>query len=210
MARRGAYAKTAAQRAKIMGTAHSVFGRSGFRNGSLRKIAEEVGLSHGAVLHHFGSKQALLTAVLEDSDQKLAALFQEVATRPLAAVAEVVNLFVAPNRPTSEWFITMAAEAVHPTHPAHAYFVRRYAWARNYLTGILAALAVDGALRPGMDPARMARMAISLMDCLQVQWLYDEDSVNIAADLAAFFQSIIEDEPWTVSIQPLIRSGDEG
>src|SRR4249920_1985097 len=65
---RGPYAKTAARRQDILDTALEVFAQQGFRGGSLREIADRVGLSQAGVLHHFDSKEALLAAVLEQRD----------------------------------------------------------------------------------------------------------------------------------------------
>ena len=50
---RGSYAKTAARRREILEAGIEVFSANGFRSGSIRDIAERVGMSQAGLLHHF-------------------------------------------------------------------------------------------------------------------------------------------------------------
>src|SRR6478752_2545091 len=60
---------TAARREEILRAAMRVFGSKGYHQGSLAEVAEQVGITHAGVLHHFGSKDRLLTEVLEFRDR---------------------------------------------------------------------------------------------------------------------------------------------
>src|SRR5690606_10969704 len=51
---------TALKRTEILKAAIETFGAKGSTNGTLADIAEQVGMTHAGVLHHFGSKQNLL------------------------------------------------------------------------------------------------------------------------------------------------------
>ena len=62
--RRAPYANGERKRAELVDAAFAVFAEKGFQRLSIRQIAEEIGTSHTALLHHFGSKDALLEAVL--------------------------------------------------------------------------------------------------------------------------------------------------
>jgi ubiquinone biosynthesis protein COQ9 len=62
--RRGPYAKTEEKRRVILDAALEVFAKSGYRSGSIRDIADRVGMSEAGLLHHFPNKSALLAAVL--------------------------------------------------------------------------------------------------------------------------------------------------
>lgn len=55
-------------RAKAVRTALELFATSGFKGTSIAKVAAESGLSQSGLLHHFPSKVALLSAVLEERD----------------------------------------------------------------------------------------------------------------------------------------------
>ena len=50
---RGNYAVTAERRATILQSAFEVFAKYGYRGGSLKDIAEIVGISEAGILHHF-------------------------------------------------------------------------------------------------------------------------------------------------------------
>ena len=46
-------------------------------------------------------------------------------------------------------------------------------------------MADEGKLRPGVAPAAAARQLIALMDGLQVQWLLDNESVDMPSEVAS-------------------------
>src|SRR5690554_6439305 len=60
--------QTLLRRTRILEAASEVFGEKGYVKGSLADIAERVGITHAGVLHHFGSKDQLLLAVLAHRD----------------------------------------------------------------------------------------------------------------------------------------------
>lgn len=64
---RGAYAKGIARRQEILDRAIEVFAERGADRTSLRAIAREVGVTHAALTHYFGSLEELLVAVYEES-----------------------------------------------------------------------------------------------------------------------------------------------
>ena len=66
---RGPYRTGIRRREQIIATAITVFGEYGYAGGSIRAIADRVGISHATLLQHFGSKEGLLTAVLEEWDR---------------------------------------------------------------------------------------------------------------------------------------------
>ena len=66
---RGEYAKTAERRQQIVSAAVEVFSAAGYRKGSLRDVADKVGLSQAGLLHHYPSKEHLLEAVLTWRDE---------------------------------------------------------------------------------------------------------------------------------------------
>ncbi|MGH8882753.1 MAG: TetR/AcrR family transcriptional regulator, partial [Stackebrandtia sp.] len=61
--------RTALRRRQILRAATEIFGTRGYRNGSLSEIAEQVGITHAGILHHFGSKNQLLLEVLDYRDE---------------------------------------------------------------------------------------------------------------------------------------------
>src|SRR5262245_1264016 len=60
--------ETVERRKELLEAAVEVFGAKGFANGTLVEIAEQVGMTHAGVLHHYGSKEQLLMEVLRHRD----------------------------------------------------------------------------------------------------------------------------------------------
>ncbi len=65
----GARPETLVRRNEILRAATDVFGSKGSVNGTLAEIADQVGMTHAGILHHFGSKTQLLLEVLTYRDK---------------------------------------------------------------------------------------------------------------------------------------------
>ncbi|MDF2992286.1 MAG: transcriptional regulator [Microbacterium sp.] len=190
---RGEYAKSEATRQAILDAALEVFAESGFRAGSLREIAQRVGMSEAGLLHHFPRKSALLLAVLDHRDEAARAVVDFDLTDGAATLHGLVELAAlnASMPGVVELFCTLSAEATSPTHPAHEYFQRRYAYVRGRVADAFQRLAEAGRLFEGVDVQRSAVVTIAIMDGLQVQWLLDPDSTDMAEELAAHFRLLV-------------------
>lgn len=192
---RGEYAKTAGRRQEIVNAAIEVFSGSGFHKGSLRDVAEKVGLSQAGVLHHFPSKSHLVEAVLawrdEDSQQRMGN--QDHSLEGVGLLRALIAL-TEHNEQTPELVelhVVLSAEATSPEHPVHQYFVDRYAAVFDAIRQAFVQADGLGQLNPGVDPASAARTLIALMDGLQVQWLLDRASVHMADDVRRYVQSLL-------------------
>ncbi|KNY07962.1 TetR/AcrR family transcriptional regulator [Microbacterium sp. GCS4] len=181
MARRGSYAKGVARREEILQSALDVIGRSGYRNASLKQIAEGVGVTPAALLHYFGSKEELFTAVLRARDER-----DQLSPRlvdPLQAKAAFLDV-VRHNAEVPgvvELFSRLSVDAGDPDHPAHEYFLER----SERLRGTIAeAFDADVERRATLDPDTMGRVIQAVADGLQLQWMIDP-SVDMPGVLAA-------------------------
>ena len=159
------------RRAQILDAAIEVFGQQGYRQGSLRDVADAVGLSVQGVLHHFPTKEALLLETLE----RRSTVRRERTDKILAeqGVFPLMRFFLEENLarpPLMRLFVTLAAEATDPSHPAHSYFVKRYVATHDVVrTAYLAAVAAGQAVDIDADVA--AEQIIALCDGLQLQFL---------------------------------------
>ncbi|MEV6932777.1 TetR/AcrR family transcriptional regulator [Dactylosporangium sp. NPDC051485] len=161
------------RRRQIIESATALVAERGFWGLSMQDVADDCGLTVPGLLHHVGSKDGLLVAVLEHRDAEdrralgdpppeglrelCAALVRRNATQP-----EIVRLFAV-----------LAAESLAPDHPAHAYFAARQ-------QGVLDALAT---LAKGVSPRpeTLARQIVATMDGLQLQWLRDPSGTDLVA-----------------------------
>jgi len=172
------------RREQIVAVAIEVFGEYGFAGGSVRAIAERVGVSHATLLQHFGSKEGLLTAVLEEWDRRTveASVIDVAGLDYFRRLPEVMAGHLS-NRGLLELFITIAAEASSPAHPAHAFIQRRY-------TDNLASLAthlhraVDAGEVGPLTPTGIqteVRLVTAVLDGIGLQWLLDPSTDVIAS-----------------------------
>jgi len=189
---RGSYAKSDATRGAILDAALEVFAQGGYRAGSLREVASRVGLSEPAILHHFRSKSRLLAAVLERRDDHASQFIDEVPEDGIDAMHGLVALarYNASEPGVVELYCTLSAEATAPSHPAHDYFVRRYQMLRHAMFVSFSNLEARGLLRPGVTPDLAARSTLAMMDGLQVQWLLDRSTLDMAEDLRAHLRRL--------------------
>ena len=191
--RRGPYAKSERTRELILDSATTVFAESGYRSASLRAVAEQVGMSEAGLLHHFTSKNGLLAAVLRRRDDRNQEWFDREIERgrDLPHFLEALVEHNASTPGVVELFCTLAAEATSPSHPAHGYFTERYRTTIALLRDAFEDLRTSGRLREGVDPAVAARSTVALMDGLQIQWLMDRTSVDMAAEVRDHLASLV-------------------
>lgn len=189
---RGEYAKSSATREAILDAALEVFA-SGYNSGSLRDIANKVGMSEAGLLHHFKSKSALLEAVLDKRDQRVREIIDISSENGMEVLRGSVALarYNASNPGVVQLYCTLSAESTSPAHPAHAYFLKRYESVRDNITRSFEDIAREGRLMAGLTPRRAAIATIAMMDGLQVQWLLDRDVVDMGDALQEFFDAMI-------------------
>jgi AcrR family transcriptional regulator len=190
---RGSYARGERTRRTILDAALEVFAEHGYQGGSLRDVAARAGITDAGLLHHFPSKSAVLSAVLERRDEQAREDFPFEHADGRTVLESFVQLVernsAAPG--VVQLYCHLSAEATAPDHPAHAYFQRHYRLVLDIATRAFGDLSQRGELRPGVDPAAAARASVALMDGLQIQWLLDRASVDMAAELRGWFRLVV-------------------
>lgn len=192
--RRGSYANGERTRATLVSAAFNVFAQRGFQRLSLRQIAEAVGTSHTALLHHFGSKDALLEAVLEHRQEIQGPERSDlVATKGLLDAVPEIMRSNATMPGVIQLDSILRAEALSEDHVAHGFITRQEA---EFATAVREALEVEqraGKLRPGLDLDVVARLITSLVEGVQLAWLSDP-TVDMPLHLKVFMD-LIRAEP---------------
>jgi len=183
------------RRALIVDGATALFAEEGYGDTSLRDIAERVGVSKSTLLHYFGSKEALLSAVLSHRDQQIESRADHApADRAVTELrglprGAAVNAATAPG--LIEVYAVLSCEAVPADHPAHAYFEERFRGVVDHFAALFRAAQEDGDLPSHRDPEFEALWLTALWDGLQYQWLYDRSSVDVAAQLTAHLDDVL-------------------
>lgn len=190
------------RRKRILAAAIEVFGEQGYRGTSLREIARRVGISDAGLLHHFGSKTALLAATIAERDE-LDRLRREESEAAGVAFVDTMRNQVDRNTHSPglvALHVVLSAEATDPQHPAHDSFRERYRSIRHQDDRSFARLQEDGQLRRDLDPERVGQLVTAMMDGLQLQWLLDPDNV----DMAGLFEDFLR----LLEIPPSTRDGE--
>ncbi len=91
--RRSHAERTAETRARIIGAVLESVSEVGFQRTTASEITRRAGVTWGAVQHHFGGKDGILLAVLEDSFDHFAALLGDIPSEG-ASLEKRVGLFI--------------------------------------------------------------------------------------------------------------------
>lgn len=172
---RGPYQKGIVRRREIVGAALRIFARYGYSGGSLRQIADEVGVTPAALARHFGNKYGLFQVVVErwaeDNDHHFDGAHGLEYFRRSPGLME----YHTTEPRLIELLLTLSTEATDPQHPARAWAVERYKRCLNRGVGYLREAGDLGEILP-MDDEQIAietRAVFALMDGVQLQWLLD-------------------------------------
>lgn len=183
--RRAPYANGERTRVALVQAAFEVFAEQGFQRLSVRQIAEAIGTSHTALLHHFGSKDALLEAVLAHREDlegpERIDLLRERGL--LAAVPEIMRQN-AVERGVIQLDVTLIVEAMNHDHVAHEFVRSRDAAFVASVREELERERERGRLRDGLDLDVTARLITAQIEGIQLAWLAD-DSIDMATHLEA-------------------------
>lgn len=187
---RGPYRTGIRRREQLISTAMDVFGEHGFAGGSLRTIAEQAGVNHATLIQRFGSKEGLLTAVLEEWDRQTVenSLTDVSGLDYFRRLPDVMSAH-QDNRGLLELFTTIAAEASSPAHPGRAFITQRYAANLGTLAAHMREAAQVGDIAP-LSPVQIeveVRMITAMLDGIGLQWLLDP-----ATDLHVCVKSCVE------------------
>ena len=181
---RGPYRTGLRRREQIIDAATAVFAEYGYAGGSVRTIADRVGVSPASLLQHFGSKEGLLMAVLEDWDRHTVAarLTDVTGLDYFRRLPEVMAAHLA-NRGLLELFSTIAAEASSPSHPARKFIQRRYTDNIATLARQLQQAVDAGDVAP-LSPGEIdieVRLITAVLDGIGLQWLLDPSTDVVAS-----------------------------
>lgn len=181
------------RRDEILDAATRVFTIKGFNAASIREIAVEAGMSHTGVLHHFPDKAALLETLLERRGQRAAA---EVGLDFSTGLSYLRGLLALAEHDVEKpdgllMFSIVSAEALAPTHPAHASIARWYEFLRSTAFDALTDLDQRGLYARTDVPIEVAAVQIAgLRGGLTQQWLLAPE-IDVTAAVRLQLQSYV-------------------
>jgi AcrR family transcriptional regulator len=165
------------RRKELLRAVVETMAETGIGHRSLRDIATAAGTSHRMLLHHFGSREELLVAVVEEVEGRQVAGLSGLPDDPLQAAAAMWQGLRAPElRPFERLFFECYARAAQGEAP----FTRLLpAAVRNWLD------AADRHTGGSADPA-LARLGLAITRGLLLDLVATDDEAGVDAAAAAF------------------------
>jgi AcrR family transcriptional regulator len=153
------------------------FAAGGVGDRSLRDVAAAVGTSHRMLLHHFGSREDLLLAIVEAVERRQMGLLPELPKTPAESFAAMwADLHRPELRQLERLFFECYARAAQGEKP----FARMVPGAVDGWLAEVAAVAGDA-----FDPA-MARLGLAVGRGLLLDLVATEDETGVDAAAEAF------------------------
>jgi AcrR family transcriptional regulator len=152
------------------------FAVHGIGDRSLRDVAAAVGTSHRMLLHHFGSRNEMLLAIVEEVEGRQRALLSVLPAEPAEAIAAMWADLRRPElRPFERLFFECYARGVQGEQP----FTRMLPGAVD--TWLAAGKAVDPAL---------IRLGLAALRGLLLDLVATEDGEGVDAAAQAFIELV--------------------
>lgn len=177
--------KREANRAQILVAARKVFGHGGYHGATIEAIAQEAGLSNGAVYYNFANKEDLFLALLDERiDQRvqhLQRIFDDtsrVDSVPAQIQHEATDL-VESLKQSSEWRLLFLEFVIYAArNPAfRVEFVKRREKMKTALTELLAQRAHAQDIDPPVPIEQLVVLLNGLINGLAVEELAEPGAV---------------------------------
>lgn len=153
------------------------FAAGGVGDRSLRDVAAAVGTSHRMLLHHFGSREDLLVAIVEQVERRQMGLLPELPTTPAESFEAMwADLHRPELRNLERLFFECYARAAQGEKP----FARMVPGAVDGWLNEVAVVAGDA-----FDPA-MARLGLAVARGLLLDLVATDDEAGVDAAAQAF------------------------
>jgi AcrR family transcriptional regulator len=191
---KGQAQRGAETRAAILDAAFAVFAVRGYRSSALAEIAEQVGLSPAGILYHFGSKEALLLAVIAERDRRAAELLAEFPVQEgLAALRNVARFAeLSEQEPgVTALHAVLVVESYDTDSPIHTYFKERSRFVRRLVEGTLREARRRGEVRADLDCEAKACEFIAFLEGAAALWLLDR-TVSLVSLYESYIDMFIE------------------
>jgi AcrR family transcriptional regulator len=189
----------------IIAAAIECYETNGTRRAILADIANRIGVTPGNILYHFGSKQGLITAVVQELEDRRTAAMEAMAAEGgvamLRALSDYSGLTQAhPN--LAALALILAVENLGPDDPAHDYFVRQGERDRMILRRGLERGIQRGELRSDFDIGRTIETVLAFCAGAWLNWLLDPAHISLERQYDHFFSGLIRD----LAVRPAWRA----
>jgi TetR/AcrR family transcriptional regulator, cholesterol catabolism regulator len=143
------------RRSELLSIAAGLFAERGFKNTTVRDIADAAGILSGSLYHHFDSKESMVDEILRSFLDGLFDRYREIVARQLGPRGTLEAIVVASFEALDEHHAAVAiyqAEARRlAEQPRFGYIPQRLTEFRRMWHDVLRAGIADGSFRPDLD-----------------------------------------------------------
>ncbi len=174
-------------RRRLIDAASGLFAEHGYRDTSVQAIGERAGISRGSIFWHFGSKEALLWAVVEEAfgrwetDVLVPDIGDATGIEAVRRGVIAHRRFLTEDGGALRLFYVLMFEALGPRPELRERFVELHAHLRAATAGWIASGQRTGELRADIDAQIVTTMLVSALGGLAYQYLLDPDGVDLDA-----------------------------
>lgn len=162
MATRGCALEVETLREKLLNAALAEFGEKGYAGARVEEIATLAGASKQALYHHFGSKEGIFSATVEESYRRLRCLDTRIKSRlknlePRAALRDLMDHLFTQSSTTDQF-----QRIIHDENRFKAVHTRNFVAAKHAYSDLMEVIGEVlergqqlGVFRSGVDPKQL-------------------------------------------------------
>jgi AcrR family transcriptional regulator len=189
-ARRTQEQRRAETERRVLDAAMALIARSGSRAVTLAEVGEAAGYSRGIVYHHFGSRERLLEAVVDEAQRFDVPAYQGDGLDHLVRIIEAYLRNVVRRTPSARAFLQLWGEAIAADPVLAPLFARRDADFRQLLANVVCQGVADGSIRPDANPAAAAVLIVALVRGTGLQLIAQPPVGNVPALIGEATRSV--------------------
>jgi len=181
------------RREELLAIAAGLFAERGFKNTTVRDIADAAGILSGSLYHHFDSKESMVDELLDTFQTELWKKYDAIEASDLSPKAKLEAIvrasFEAIGEHRNEVAIFQSDGLYLATFERFGYLIERNRKFRTLWTGLLEAGVASGELRADLDVALVYRFLRDTV-WVAVRWYRPGGSLT-PADVADQYLSIL-------------------
>jgi len=157
-------ARSEATHQKILNAAIDLFSEVGYAAAGLGEIIERVGMTKGALYHHFDSKDALATAIIEQGSNLTLGAFRNVCESPSPALENMIHgVFLVTDLLVSDKTARTAEQLTRGLAEFNSAASQVWNSRLDAITTQARRASAEGDLREGIDPSLVGESIFNAM-----------------------------------------------
>jgi AcrR family transcriptional regulator len=155
----------AATRAALIDAAIELWSEAGWKVTSIAAVAERAGVTDAGLLHHFGTKQNFVLAVLAELDRQTLTYWETVAPTGLDLIRALPEMARRSEIQPGLWQLQLVfqAENLDPASPAYDYYRRRHHFLHGAFAEAVRTGQQQGEIHPDAQPDLVASQILAFL-----------------------------------------------